>query len=257
NTPSVVQTTYTSELTTNSSTYSLVCSSSSSSYEAIHVTVLRSGLYTFSSKSNMDTYGSIYKDYFNPYNPNENRLLYDAVNCAPYQSSFRIGLEAGVRYILIVTTYDSKATGEFSIFVSGSDNVDLNKITAISSVVQTVYTSKLTTNSSTYLLDCSSSSSNYEAIQVNVRRSGFYTFFSKSDMDTYGSIYKDYFNPYNPNENQLLYDAVNCASYQSSFTIALEVGITYILTVTTINSNITGAFSIFVSGPNNVDLRNI
>ncbi|CAF1304835.1 unnamed protein product [Adineta steineri] len=257
NTPSVVQTIYISELTTNSSTYLLSCSSSSSSYEAIQVNVRRSGFYTFFSNSNMDTYGSIYKDYFNPSDPMKNRLLENDHGCGQDQFRFTIALETNVTYILVATTFNSNIIGVFSIFVSGPDNVDLKNIMNTPSVVQTTYTSKLTTNSSTYLLGCSSSTSNYEEIQVNVRRSGFYTFFSKSNMDTYGVIYKDYFNPYNPNENRLLYDAVNCAPYQSSFRIALEAGVRYILIVTTYDSKATGEFSIFVSGSDDVDLKKI
>ncbi|CAF4123497.1 unnamed protein product, partial [Adineta steineri] len=127
----------------------------------------------------------------------------------------------------------------------------------ISSAFQTVYTSELTTNSSTYLRLCSSSSSYYEAIQVNVRRSGLYTFFSKSNMFTYGYIYEDDFNLYNPFENQLVFSDGKCNPRQFGFTIDLDTSITYILVVTTSYPNITGAFLIFASGPSNVDLKNI
>ncbi|CAF1358196.1 unnamed protein product [Adineta steineri] len=202
NTPSVVQTIYISELTTNSSTYLLSCSSSSSYYKAIQVNVRRSGFYTFFSNSNMDTYGVIYKDYFDPSDPMKNRLLENDHGCGQDQFRFTIALETNVTYILVATTFNSNITGAFSIFVSG-------------------------------------------------------TFFSNSNMDTYGVIYKDYFDPSDPMKNRLLENDHGCGQDQFRFTIALETNVTYILVATTFNSNITGAFSIFVSGPNNVDLRNI
>ncbi|CAF4091059.1 unnamed protein product, partial [Adineta steineri] len=257
NTSSAVQTTYASELTTNSSTYLHMCFKSNSYYGAIQVNVHRSGLYTFFSQSNMNTYGTIHKDYFNPFNPHENRLLGDDDSCRPLQFRFTIALETNITYILIVTTSRSNTTGAFSIIVSGPNNVDLKNIMNTSSVVQTVYASELTTNSSTYLRSCSSSSTYYEAIQVNVRTTGLYTFFSQSNMGTYGSIYKDYFNPYNPLENRRSEEDILCDAFESRFLIALGTSITYILIVTTRRSNTTGAFSIIVSGPNNVDLKNI
>ncbi|CAF0775638.1 unnamed protein product [Adineta steineri] len=257
NTTSIAQTVYTSELTTNSSTYLPKCLKLNSYYEAIQVNVRRSGRYTFLSTSNMDTYGFIYKDYFNPFNPVEKQLAWDDDGCDLHQFIFTTALEASITYILVVTAYDTKVTGEFSILISGPGNVDLKNILNTSSVVRTLYTSKLTTNSSTYLPECSFSSSYYEAIQVTVRRSGFYTFLSSSNMDTYGSIYKEYFNPSNPKENLPKYDDQGCDLDQFMFTVALETSNTYILAVSVSDHKVTGEFSIFVSGPDNVDLSNI
>ncbi|CAF1391897.1 unnamed protein product [Adineta steineri] len=205
----------------------------------------------------MDTYGSIYKDYFNPSNPLENRLLYDDDGCRPAQFKFTIALETSITYILIVTTWGSYNTGAFLIVVSGPDTVDLKNIMNTSSVVQTVYASELTKKSSQYWRDCTSSKSYYEAIQVNAHRSGLYTFVSKSNMNTYGSIYKDYFNPSNPLGNRYSHDNNSCNQKEFRFTVALEISIIYILVVTTFTSDTVGEFSIFISGPNNVDLKNI
>ncbi|CAF3990423.1 unnamed protein product, partial [Adineta steineri] len=151
-----------------------------------------------------------------------------------------------------------------NMFVTDSRNGRIQKFQYLeescmntSTVVQTVYASEFTTNSSTYFLSSLSSSSYYEAIQVNVRRSGLYTFVSKSNMDTIGFIYNDYFNPSHPNENRLVYNDDSCGAAQFRFTIVLETSITYILVVTIYDSKVTGAFSIFVSGPNHVDLENI
>jgi hypothetical protein len=90
---------------------------------------------------------------------------------------------------------------------------------------------------------------------VNVNESDYYTFFSKSDMDTYGYLYKDNFNPNIPYINVLAQNDGDCDNDQFMFTVALESNITYILVVTTYYSDITGAFSVVASGPKNVSLK--
>ncbi|CAF4112292.1 unnamed protein product, partial [Adineta steineri] len=170
------------------------------------------------------------------------------------------GSQSNQLYVPFSFSFD----GSGNIFVTDQENHRIQKFQYFeescvntSSIVQTVYASKLTMNSSTYFRVCWMPSSYYEAIQVNVITSGLYTFFSKSNMSTYGSIYEDYFNPSNPYENQLGFSAGTCKSNQFGFTTALENSITYILIVTTVSSNITDAFSVFVSGPDTVDLKNI
>jgi hypothetical protein len=74
----------------------------------------------------MNTYGYIYKNYFDPLKPSENLLLEHDGSCNQKQFKLIIDLEINTRYILIVTTYFPKTIGRFSVFVSGSDNVSLN-----------------------------------------------------------------------------------------------------------------------------------
>ncbi|CAF1367113.1 unnamed protein product [Adineta steineri] len=71
------------------------------------------------------------------------------------------------------------------------------------------------------------------------------------------SIYKDHFNPSNSHENILLGDSGTCKPSQFRITIALENSITYILVVSAYGDDPIDEFSIFSSGPNNVDLKNI
>ncbi|CAF0918842.1 unnamed protein product [Adineta steineri] len=262
NTPSVVQTVYASKLTTNSSTYLLDCSSSSSYYEAIQVKVSRSGLYTFFSKSNLDTYGSIYKDYFNPSNPIKNRLNYDDNSCNQRQFGFTIALETSITYILVVTTNDYSKIGAFSIFVSGPNNVDLKYISSPSviqipylSTRQSNYSSELTTNSQKYSRDGQKSNYYYQAIPMHVMVTGHYALSSSSNMDTFGYIYKDDFNSMNPFENLLSQDYRSCSYQDFKFITYLQTGTKYILVVTTSSPNITGKFSILTSGPNDIILN--
>ncbi|CAF4192531.1 unnamed protein product, partial [Adineta steineri] len=165
-------------------------------------------------------------------------------------------LQANMIYVVVITTSSRNLMGNFSVQGFGPSYIGFNRILNTSSVVQTVYASKLTTNSSAYLRNCSGSNFYYEAIQVNIRRSGLYTLFSKSNMVTYGSIYKDYFNPSSSYENRLFGDDDSCKHDQFRFTIALETSITYILIVTTRSSYDTDAFSIFVSGPDTIDFMN-
>ncbi|CAF4173405.1 unnamed protein product, partial [Adineta steineri] len=261
NTSSVVQTTYASKLTTNSSMYSPSCSSRSSYYEAIQVNVHRSGLYTFLSKSNMTTYGSIYKDHFNPSNPLENRLDKSFAGCDRRQLSLRLTLGTSVTYILVVTTFSPNVTGDFSIFISGPNNVDLKNISTrsviqipYSSAVQSNYSSELNMSSQTYSRDCGKSKYYYQTIRVNVVETGYYALSSLSSMDTFGDIYKDDFNPMNPFENLLSQDFWKCIWNDFTLVAKLHSGTTYILVVTTASPNVTGNFFIAMSGPNNITL---
>ena len=127
----------------------------------------------------------------------------------------------------------------------------------ISSVVQPAYSSVLTENSLMYFRECKLSKYYYQTIQINVNVTGNYSISSGSDIDTYGYIYKDKFNPYNTSENLLLKDDGSCGREQFKLTIDLQARTKYILVVTTWFPKVTGTFSIFVSDPNNVSLEHI
>ncbi|CAF1244903.1 unnamed protein product [Adineta steineri] len=260
NTSSVALSTYQSNLTKNSSIYFPNCIYSSSYYEAIQVKVLRSGLYTFFSKSSMDTYGAIYNESFNPSNPKENRLLDNDEGCRLHQFKFAITLQTSITYILIITTYNSVA-GPFSIIVSGPDVVGLKNISTqsviqipYSSLVQSNYSLQLTTDSQTYSRDCRKLNYYYQAIRMNVIETGYYALSTSSNMSTFGDIYEDDFNPMNPFENLLSQNYRACSYQDFKFIVYLHAGTTYILVVTTSSPNITGKFSILTSGPNNIAL---
>jgi hypothetical protein len=90
--------------------------------------VVTAGFYSFSDKSNVDLYGYIYKDNFNPLNPFENIHLQNGFNCFGRHFRLTPNLQIGNTYILVVTTVYPKETGAFSIFVSGPENASLNRI---------------------------------------------------------------------------------------------------------------------------------
>ncbi|CAF0857365.1 unnamed protein product [Adineta steineri] len=253
-----IETTYLSSLTPNSSIYFQDCSTLDSYYEAIQANVTVTGYYTFLINSEMKTtHAYIYTNDFNPLNVSNNVMSHSGDYGNGSQFQLKAFFQVNMKYIFVTTTSSRNITGNVSIQVFGPSYIGFNRILNTSSVVQTTYTSELTRNSSKYMVSCSVASSYYKAIQVNVHKSGYYTFLSESTKDTYGVIYEEYFNPPNPNKNRLLDDDDSCKLRQFRFTIALETSITYILVVTTWSPGIEVAFSILVSGPNNIDLKSI
>ena len=57
--------------------------------------------------------------------PSENLLLQHDGKCNDGQFKLMIDLEMNARYILLVTTHRPKTVGNFSIFISGPNNVSL------------------------------------------------------------------------------------------------------------------------------------
>jgi hypothetical protein len=116
-----------------------------------------------------------------------------------------------------------------------------------------MYSSALTTDSQTYpRINCESADYYYEAILVNVITAGFYNLSSYDNISTYASIYKNDFNPFNPSKNLLSNGPLDCTISDS---IYLETNTTYILIVATYYPKMTGAFWIFIFGPNEVSLN--
>jgi hypothetical protein len=102
---------------------------------------------------------------------------------------------------------------------------------------------------------CNVPNFHYEAIQMNVFDSGYYTLTSCSSIDTYGFIYKNNFNPLSPDQNILIKDDDGGGSSQFQLNILLGANITYILVVTTYSSRTTGAFSIYALGPKSIIVK--
>lgn len=97
----------------------------------------------------------------------------------------------------------------------------------------------------------------YEAIQITVNTTGYYTLKSLENIDGYGYLYRSYFNPSNPSYNLLAQDDQNGGNNQFSIQYYLEAGVTYILVFTTYQAGVTGSFSIVVNGPDVVELERI
>lgn len=121
-----------------------------------------------------------------------------------------------------------------------------------------MYSSSLTANSSTYSpTGCDASNYYYEAIRVNVAKTGEYSLRSSSRVDTYGYIYKNYFNLVDLTENLMAQNDNGCDEHQFKLNANLQVGTTYILFVTTSSPDVRGPFSIVASGPSTVSLNRI
>jgi hypothetical protein len=108
-----------------------------------------------------------------------------------------------------------------------------------------------------YFRDCDKRKFYYESVEVKVIESGYYTFRGRGSIDAYGSIYKNKFNPLNPLENFLDKDDDSGSDIQFKLDIHLDIGMSYVLIVTTSGSKETGEFSVFAFGKNKVTLKSL
>ncbi|CAF0810901.1 unnamed protein product [Adineta steineri] len=179
------------------------------------VKVIESGSYSFRGSGDIDPYGFIYKNKFNPLDPSENLLDQDYDGGADIQFKLNIHLNSDMAYILVVTTYESKETGEFSVVMLGKNKVIPERLSTPINM-QFIFSSRLTDSSPTYCRDYQVPQCYYETLQIYVNTMGLYVLWSKSNINTYGYIYKNDFNSLKPFENLLL---SNDGSKQSSCVI--------------------------------------
>ncbi|CAF0955861.1 unnamed protein product [Adineta steineri] len=125
-TPVNIQLIYSSKLTHDSPTYYRDCQVPQCHYETLQIHVNTAGLYILWSESNINPYAYIYKNDFNPLKPSENLLLSHDGTCNDGQFKLIIDLEINTRYVLVVTTHYSKIIGNFSVYISGPNNVSLS-----------------------------------------------------------------------------------------------------------------------------------
>ncbi|CAF1416032.1 unnamed protein product [Adineta steineri] len=253
NTTSLLQKIYSSSLTNNNQIYYRDCDRRNTYYESIQVKVTESGYYTFRSIGDIDGYGSIYKNKFSPLEPSQNLLKTDDDSGSDAQFKLDIYLAVDTIYVLVVTTYESIETGEFSIIVLGKNKVSLERLSTPINI-QLRYSSKLTDDSPTYYRDCQVPQCHYETLQIHVNITGLYVFWSENNINAYGYIYENDFNPLKPSENLLLSHDGECNDGQFKLIIDLKTNIRYILVVTTHDPKTIGNFSVFISGPNNITL---
>jgi hypothetical protein len=125
---SIIHWTNSSRLTKDSQMYSQDCNLESFFYEAFEVKVPENRYYTIWSSSNIDTYGYIYENSFDPLDPFEN-LLTSNDDSEGYGDQFKIEthLYDDTRYILIVTTYSPKQIGDITINILGLKNVTVTR----------------------------------------------------------------------------------------------------------------------------------
>ncbi|CAF4020890.1 unnamed protein product [Adineta steineri] len=147
---SAVQLNYSSELTTNTHTYSRDCRKSNYYYQTIRIHVGATGYYALTSSSLINTFGDIYKDDFNPTNPFSNLLSQDYRSCSHQDFKLIAYLDTGTKYILVVTTTSPNMTGKFSILTAGPSNITLNSYNSSSASTSTCAAALTTTTKSSY-----------------------------------------------------------------------------------------------------------
>ncbi|CAF5129992.1 unnamed protein product, partial [Rotaria magnacalcarata] len=93
-------------------------------YQAIEVIVNITGTFSFTSSSNMDTFGYLYAGVFDLSNPNLNLLTSNDDSAGNNQFKLIANLEAGVSYTLVFTTFGENVIGPFTIIAVGPTSVD-------------------------------------------------------------------------------------------------------------------------------------
>ncbi|CAF1372677.1 unnamed protein product, partial [Rotaria magnacalcarata] len=125
---------YSGVLTTSSFTFTRNGRSGTFYFEAIEVTPKRTGNYTFTSNSTIDSYGYLYANNFNPLNTTSNLLTHadDNGDETSDQFSLTYTLQADTSYTLVFTTFDPDLTGPFSIFTMGPSRISLRRLSILS-----------------------------------------------------------------------------------------------------------------------------
>jgi hypothetical protein len=120
-------------------------------------------------------------------------------------------------------------------------------------MVSSVYESLLDKHSVTYARDvCLLPNYFYEALAFNVSIAGEYSFWSHSDIDTYGYLYRADFNPLQPAVDQISRNDDSCVNRQFLIAHHLLPNTTYILVVTTSYAGEASGFSIISRGSTSV-----
>ena len=85
--------------------------------------IVTSGWYIFSSTSHINAFGYLYEDHFNPLEPTEKSLSENRAGCPNGQFRLVFHLQSDVTYVLVITTVYPENIGDFTITVSGLNNI--------------------------------------------------------------------------------------------------------------------------------------
>ncbi|CAF1535820.1 unnamed protein product [Adineta ricciae] len=259
--PSTIQAMYSSILTNNQRFSRTLFDHPFYYYETIEITVSKNDLYIIIGNSSIDLYGHVYKDHFERFNPAGNLIAWYGKCCNKDQFKFTLDLKINTKYILVVTTYNPNVTGPFTITIFGLNTIRLQHMN-VEVVVESIYSSALTQAHPKYdYRSCEDASESfYEAVQVEVNESGFYTILSSSsssNMHLSNYVYEHNFNPRMEFGNLLTNRNNGCNGNPSKITIKLMTGIRYILVVTTCIEYQTGKFSIKILGKSNASFQRV
>jgi hypothetical protein len=97
----------------------------------------------------------------------------------------------------------------------------------------------------------------YQAIEIVVTTSGYYTLSSVENIDGYGFLYQPYFDPFNPSYNLVAQDDQSGGNNQFRINAYLQAGVPYTLVFTTFGAGVTGPYSIVAYGPDELEFNSI
>ncbi|CAF4153415.1 unnamed protein product [Adineta steineri] len=183
--------------------------------------VFMSGNYIIRSNGTRDTYVSIYKNNFNPFNSSENLLIENDGSISFHYFKRDVFLQVDTTYLIVVTTYYPNQIAKFSITVSNSSRVILKYLKNPINI-QLNYPIKLTSQSPTFDRDSQKADFYYEVFQFNIITNGSYILWSESQMGTFGYIYKDNFDPNQPLKNKLFEHSGMCNEEQFKLIVDLQ-----------------------------------
>ncbi|CAF1660655.1 unnamed protein product, partial [Adineta ricciae] len=256
---SVTEWTFLLSLTKNSQFYSQNCNWESFYYQSFEIKVQENRYYSIWSHAEIDTYGYVYEKNFDSLKPNDNLLFKDDDNdnnnddVDDKQFKFELPLYNDTTYILVVTTFYPMKIGNITIYISGLKNMNIKPLST-SMKIQSKYSFQFTMDSQKYCRDYKKPSYHYRTLEINVKKTGSYVLWSKSEIDTYGYLYKHHFDPLQPFGNLIDQHSGICNQGQLKFDRTFEENTKYILVITTYYPNVTGNFTIFISGENNVTM---
>ena len=119
--PRIITSTYSSGLTPSSPQYLRPKGQRASYYyyEIIEISVRTPGMYYFKGSSLMDTYGYMYLTTFNPANPSVNIWSEDNDGTDNRQFRFGINFVSSYTLTLVVTTFNPRVTGAYTVISIG------------------------------------------------------------------------------------------------------------------------------------------
>ena len=226
--------------------------------EAVQIDVFGWGDYTIfiNSTASLDRY--IYENNFTIFDLHRNLLSKEIINSCDEPYQFRVDRQKmNTSFIVVVTSEFRNPQDEYTIVVNGP-NVVVMKHIDIPAIIRWNYTSSL--NDISPLHDhhnCALLAYYYEAIEINVTQSGYYTLSSITNLDSYGYLYKDYFTSFNPEETSVNYNTDGCQDGNFKITEYLQSNTTYILIVTThmMEKFAQGPFSVIIRGHHNITMK--
>ena len=119
--PMDIWSSYSDVLTNNSASFFRPTANNSSEFffQAFELVVNQTGFYNLTSISNFDTFGYLYESNFYPSDPSINMINQDDDGAGNGQFRLTYVLQAGVRYILVATSFTSGAIGPFTVSAAG------------------------------------------------------------------------------------------------------------------------------------------